>query len=185
MGAGATRASPRRLMGPSSPHYLGYGWINCRLFRAHQRRPRGFAGVAHGPAGFPSATRVRSEGCIGRRRFAMIPPRWPVILRRPRPLAISGGGRRIRARPTRRIRALPTDFAGPTPTHHRIAKESAPRDIVTDKYPPSRQFRRAICVHISELHPRWLKMWRRIPPYPRPRIKPAAARWAKNVQNTL
>ena len=72
------------------------------------------------------------------------------------------GGRRSRARPTRRIRAMSTDFDAPPIL--RRSKGPSSRDIVAAKDSPSSQFQWAICVHISELHQRWLKMGRTMRP---------------------
>ena len=81
-------------------------------------------------------------------------PRRPIILRHPRHRGISDGDGRIRARST--VVAVP-----PIP---RVAKWPSFRDIVTDAASPFRQLRRAICVRISDLHPRWLKMGRKMRP---------------------
>ena len=114
--------------------------------------------MAQVPAGFPSAIRVRIDGCIVRWRFAMIPPPWPIMLRHPTPLGISGG----------KVTSGAVDEANSGavggfrfPPVLRIAKGPACRDIVTAKDPPSRQFQWAIYVHISELRPWSLKMGRK------------------------
>ena len=155
---GEARAAPRRLVGHLPP-YVGYGWVHFRLFYAHHRRPQGLADVAQGPAGSPSAIRVRRDGFIRRWRFAMSPPRRPIILRQPRPIGIgiSGGVGGDEFGRCRRI------SPGPPPIL-RSANGPYFRDIVTAKDSPSRQFQWAIYVHISELHPRWLKMARKMRP---------------------
>ena len=118
-GPGAARAAPRRLMGPSSPTYRGYGWIGFRLSPARQRRPHGFAAMAQCPDGSPSAIRARRDGCIARLRFAMIPPRCPSSIGSRSPVGISVGGPANSGAVDEGIRATPTDFAPPPRSPHR------------------------------------------------------------------
>ena len=174
-GPGAARAAPRRLTGPPSPPYRGYGRINCHLFlRTPAPAPR-LHGHEQDPTGCPSAIRVRRDGCIGRatrhdsatmshHRSEADPPMnsW------------DGEGEFGRCR---WVSMRPPFFDAPK--GHLFGTYPRIRNRLLDS--PSGLF---MSVFPNFIHG-GLKWGAKSDPYPLPRIKPAAARFARNFQNIL